>query len=233
MKKSSIILLFICLMGSGIIYGLSFHIVAMPLFSSPLLHCIMIGVIFGLINFVIALIFLKRYFTLKTDNTALSIKVEIDELTQLLNRRAFDNYIATVDNNNLFSVIFIDIDNFRDFNNKYGHKIGDEVLVKVCNIIRSCVRSRDMVFRYGGEEIVLVLEECCKDKALNIGEQIRKSVNLLNNYPYPKITVSVGVACNLTDGCTLEEITHAADKALLAAKESGKNCVIDYSFKIA
>ncbi len=125
-------------------------------------------------------------------------------------------------------MIFIDIDNFRDFNNGFGHKVGDQTLCKVGQIIKSFVRIGDKVFRYGGEEIVVTLTDCNKANALKLAEKIRGGVSSLDNDPYPKVTVSLGISSYPEDGKTVEEILEKSDRALLIAKEQGKNRSIEY-----
>jgi len=150
----------------------------------------------------------------------------MDSLTGLLNRRAFDQAIKVVDDSGLYSLIFLDIDNFRDFNNHFGHDIGDNVLKKVGETIKACVRASDRVYRYGGEEITLILMDCDKKNAMKMAEKIRSEISQLDNGAYPQITVSLGVSSYPDDGRYIHDVIVASDKALLKAKQSGKNCTI-------
>ncbi|MBB6215448.1 diguanylate cyclase [Anaerosolibacter carboniphilus] len=218
--------LFLCLILVGISYGFIFHSVVMPWFGGQLLHCIFMGVIFGIVNYLITSKFYKNYRQLKVTNLDLSEKLRMDKLTGLLNRRAFDADISEMQGNTGFSLIFIDIDNFRNFNNLFGHQVGDKILQRVSDVIRSSIRCQDRVYRYGGEEIVVLLNQCDKVNASNIAEKIRFNVSGLDNSPYPEITVSLGVSSHGEDGHYLDDVLIAGDKALLKAKSRGKNCVV-------
>ncbi|MGD9678809.1 MAG: GGDEF domain-containing protein [Vulcanibacillus sp.] len=229
--KSSLLLSMLVL---GSVYGLIYHFIIMPLIGSELLHCLLQGIIFGLINYFISIGLYNKYHVLKNTNKLLQKNLNIDELTGLLNRRAFDINIQEVCSNSIYSIIFIDVDNFRAFNNKFGHQTGDVVLQKVSNVIKGSVRASDMVYRYGGEEIVILLKDCDKNVALEIAEKIRININKLDNTPYPTITISLGIASYPEDGTEIENIIKASDNALLKAKELGKNqsCVFSKLVKI-
>lgn len=233
MKYRVEILLFICMIVTGVIYGVAFHLIVMPIFGGLELHCISTGVIFQGVNYFIVLIFYKKYSSLKQTNMLLNKNLEIDILTELFNRRAFDNHIKILNEYDQFSIIFIDIDNFRDFNNKYGHQAGDIVLRDVCAEIKSIVDSKCNVYRYGGEEIVILLHDCKKVEAEEMAQTIRIAINKLHNSSFLKITLSLGVASCPEDGYDIYEIIEASDKALLKAKAKGKNCVEVYSKEIS
>lgn len=209
----------------GLVYGLTYHVVIMPLFGNKLIHCIIQSVGFGLINYFVVTGIYKKYNVLKKSNTLLQTTLQIDKLTGLFNRRSFDNHIKKLPLDDTYSIIFIDIDNFRNFNNNFGHQIGDSVLKRVSQTIKSTVRSNDSVYRYGGEEIVIILNECDKDNAFKIAEKIRLYICELNNSPFPVITISLGIANYPEDGTEIDKIIEASDKALLAAKRLGKNQV--------
>lgn len=210
----------------GIIYGVTYHFIVMPLVGTDLIHCIIMGLGFGGINYLLAYSVIKKYYTIKENNNILRTKLKTDKLTGLLNRQSLDYDLREVNNNLNYSIIFLDIDNFRDFNNKFGHGIGDIVLKKVSQTIPNCIRPGDRVYRYGGEEIVILLQDCSKKSALKIAERIRLSISQINNSPYPPITVSLGIASNPEDGENIYQIIKASDKALLTAKKQGKNCTI-------
>jgi len=199
---------------------------AMPLFNNLVLHCIIMGSLFGLTNFILAVLFDKRLEKLKGLNQQLKYNLMTDKLTGLLNRRAFDQDIKNFDNSQLYSFIFLDIDNFRDFNNQFGHDIGDNVLKKVGETIKTCSRATDRVYRYGGEEIILILLDCDKKNAMKMAEKIRLEISRIDNQAYPQITVSLGVSSYPDDGQYINDVIIASDKALLIAKQSGKNCTI-------
>ncbi|NLI93329.1 MAG: GGDEF domain-containing protein [Peptococcaceae bacterium] len=141
----------------------------------------------------------------------------------MLNRAAFEQDIKKAAQKGVSSVLFIDIDNFRDFNNKFGHMAGDSVLQKVSKTIKECVRTNDRVYRYGGEEIVVLLIECGKENAERLAEKIRVTINGLDNTAYPKISVSIGIATYPDDSDDIFAVVEKSDSALLAAKSKGKN----------
>lgn len=220
--KSSLLIGMLSL-GAG--YGLLYHFIIMPLIGNELVHCLGQGVIFGLINYFMSIGLYKKYHTLKNSNKLLKKKLDMDKLTGLLNRGAFDNDIMGLSLDESYSIIFIDIDNFRKFNNKFGHQVGDIVLQKVSCEISNSIRVSDKAYRYGGEEIVILLKDCNRRKALEIAEKVRLNINELNNNPYPSITISLGVASYPDDGKHADEIIKASDNALLTAKRLGKNQV--------
>ena len=100
----------------GIVYGLSYHYVVMPVFGSELIHCVISGIIIAFITYFVIIRILYRFSKLKEINRKLEKNIAIDELTGLHNRRAFDNDIMKIQKDTTYSSIFIDIDNFRRFN---------------------------------------------------------------------------------------------------------------------
>ena len=219
--------LLIAMIFTGIFYEVVLlYFMARTQFNILFLHCIILGALFGLTNFVVAILFYKRFEKLKKLNHQLKFSLMTDKLTGLLNRRAFDLDIKNVDNSGVYSLIFLDIDNFRDFNNHFGHDIGDNVLKKVGETIKACARVTDRVYRYGGEEIILLLLDCDKKNAMKMAEKIRFEISRLDNQAYPQITVSLGVSSYPDDGQYIHDVIIASDRALLKAKESGKNCTI-------
>lgn len=219
--------LFVGMIIIGVLYAGLFHMISMPLFNNILIHCIILGASFGMLNFLLASWFLNKYAQLKIHNESLKSKIFTDSLTGLLNRRALDLELDRLDVT-IYSVLFIDIDDFRVFNNQYGHKTGDNVLQKVSELVKSVVRSGDRAYRYGGEEIVVLLKDCDQEDALRIAEKIRTQVNLLNDEPYPPITISVGVASYPRDGESIQDVIKKSDSALLLAKKNGKNCTVRF-----
>ncbi|HOK41237.1 MAG TPA: GGDEF domain-containing protein [bacterium] len=130
------------------------------------------------------------------------------------------------------SLLMCDIDFFKNFNDTYGHEIGDEVLKTVANILKNSIRESDYVGRYGGEEFMIILTEANKENANKIAERIRQ--NIESNYIYYKnnklkITISIGISTYPEDGNDEEEIIKAADKALYTAKKKGRNRVELYN----
>jgi len=195
---------------TGIIYAVVLlYIMPMSQSNNILLHCILLGVLFGVVNFIVAVLYYRRNEKLKHFNKHLKSNLMTDSLTGLLNRRAFDQAIKDVDDRGYYSFIFLDI-----------------VLRKVGETIQACVRASDRVYRYGGEEITLILMDCDKKNALKMAEKIRSEISQLDHQAYPQITVSLGVSSYPDDGLLINDLIVASDKALLKAKQSGKNRTI-------
>lgn len=189
------------------------------------------GITFGLLNYLVSYKIYIKYSLLKETNNALKQELQLDNLTGLFNRGSFEKDLPEISNNDCYSLVFIDIDNFRIFNNEFSHKAGDIVLKKVSQTIKANIRSKDAVYRYGGEEIIIILKDCSKKNALDIAEKIRININQQDNSPYPKIAVSLGVSNYPEDGNVYNEILEACDNALLLAKKSGKNRTLAYNYE--
>jgi two-component system, cell cycle response regulator len=130
-----------------------------------------------------------------------------------------------------FSLIILDIDDFRKFNNTYGHQIGDFVLIELAQRVRSTIRDVDMFARYGGEEFELLLSETDEAGGLNAAEKLRQVIAATpfesEMTPEPlTVTISAGVASYPSGGTDFASIFKAADLALLEAKARGKNRVV-------
>ena len=157
----------------------------------------------------------------------------IDALTGLHNRKAFDRklkdlYAEYVESGTNFSVVMLDIDFFKKFNDRYGHKIGDEVLRKVGTTLYESLKGRDFPARYGGEEFIVLLPNTILDNTCIVAEQIReqlseKRVKLVKTgKDLGNITVSLGVS-EIRSGDSIDTVVERADKALYLAKDSGRN----------
>ena len=170
------------------------------------------------------------------DEVGLSEKVKkmslTDALTGLYNRRHFENtvereFLRTRRYGGDLTISIIDIDFFKKINDTYGHLCGDYVLKEVAYIIMDNFRKTDFVFRYGGEEFVVLLTETNLEQSKIPMERLRKSVE---NYKFSydgqdiRLTISAGVACNKAE--STQEFLSCADKALYKAKESGRNKVV-------
>lgn len=128
------------------------------------------------------------------------------------------------------SLIMLDIDGFKTFNDRYGHPAGDAVLRGVAAALTQTVRSFDIVARYGGEEFGVILPETTVESAMTVAERVRKAVAA---YPFAtngakpvKVTVSIGVATAPANGTTPGDLIRAADTALYVAKDTGRNRVV-------
>ena len=157
-----------------------------------------------------------------------------DALTGLANRHAMRDLFPAeiklcVDNNTPLSMMMIDVDNFKKFNDMFGHIAGDRALSVVSRILRAQFRPRDLLVRYGGDEFAVLLPGANQETALAIGERVRIAVGCdtsdgsdsLIKIP---VNISLGVA-QLSPSSNLEELIRSADAALYRAKNSGRNLV--------
>ena len=155
-----------------------------------------------------------------------------DALTGLRNRRKFDAAIESewrraMRHKSPISLLMIDADHFKTFNDTFGHQAGDQVLVGIAICISDSIRrAGDCAARYGGEEFSVLLPGIAASEALNVAETIRRKVMGWSDKERPS-TVSVGIATITPSvGMDWHQLVHAADKALYAAKASGRNCCV-------
>lgn len=173
-------------------------------------------------------------------NSRMYLKVEMmattDGLTGLFNHRCFQERITEEFERierypeNL-SILLMDIDHFKKFNDTYGHPIGDKVLKTTAKIFGDSLRKVDFAARYGGEEFVAILVNTDKKGALKMGERIRKNIekNVLKIAEQElNITVSIGIATYPKDSKDKKGLLNLADKALYRAKEAGRNRCVHY-----
>lgn len=169
---------------------------------------------------------------LKTAISRLEELVDTDGLTGVKNYRAFrerltHEYDRAMRYGGGLSLVMIDVDHFKRFNDTYGHPEGDEVLKRVASMLQNSLRSTDMVARYGGEEFVILLPNTDRIGAVTMAERFRKE---LQNAEWERspITASFGVSTLTPATPDKEIIVDEADKALYFAKQSGRNCVKHY-----
>jgi diguanylate cyclase (GGDEF)-like protein/PAS domain S-box-containing protein len=149
-----------------------------------------------------------------------------DELTGLYNRRFMNETLSSYlprskRENRCVTVLMIDVDHFKQFNDNYGHNLGDGALVQVAHCIEQCMRETDLVCRFGGEEFLAVMYDATEEDGVTKANNIHAAVQTINNLPLP-ITVSIGVA-EKSAGDTVEALIRNADIALYDAKENGRN----------
>lgn len=155
-----------------------------------------------------------------------------DKLTGLYNRQYFDKNAGAElrrmeEADRPLAVLFIDLDHFKRINDEHGHRKGDDVLRSVAWLIQKACRKTDLVARYGGEEIVVVLPNTARADALKVAEEIRAIIEEQTSTMLAiPVTVSIGAAVFPQDGRTLEAILERADQALYAAKRAGRNRVM-------
>ncbi|WP_298273104.1 diguanylate cyclase [Geobacter sp.] len=132
------------------------------------------------------------------------------------------------------SLVMIDIDHFKQYNDRHGHLKGDEVLREAASVFRGSVRTSDIAARYGGEEFMVIMPETDRGLALIAGEKLRRAVA---EYPFPlqesqpggRLTVSIGIATFPEDAADSRGLVDAADRALYRAKEGGRNRVVGFA----
>lgn len=156
-----------------------------------------------------------------------------DSLTQVYSRRYFlerfsEELRRSKKNKLSLSFLMIDIDNFKRFNDRYGHLTGDAILRQVSKIISEAVRQIDFIGRYGGEEFSIVLSETDREQANYAAQRIRQAIagSAIKVYDEElKVTVSIGVSVFPDNALNMQDLIEMADQALYLAKETGKNRV--------
>jgi len=206
----------------------------------------------GFINIVVIIslltsIFYKFYKETEVLNNKLKTVAETDGLTGVYNRHFFNEYFAIEVKKNIseisypgvlkeqrnFGLVIIDVDNFKSINDTYGHGVGDTVLVQVVNVIKRTIFSRDVVFRYGGEEFVVMFTKADRDGAIKTSERMRSEIEresfIFNNeIRNGKLTISAGFACfnEVMQETNPNSLLTLADHRLLRAKAEGKNRLV-------
>ncbi len=160
-----------------------------------------------------------------------------DRLMGICNRAVFDDYFSThhaeaLGRQGQYALCMIDVDNFKKYNDHYGHAAGDDVLPNAGRVLAGTLREHDFIARYGGEEIVVLLDEIDAENARRVADRLRSLVQELDirhrgNEPHRRVTVSIGVA---VFGDDLSEspggVLRRADEALYQAKANGRNTVV-------
>ena len=180
----------------------------------------------------------KKELEIQTMMSELKLLASTDFMTKLYNRRHFAKAsesildLAKRQNQNL-CVAMLDIDKFKNINDIYGHKVGDEVIIEVARKLTEHQRKSDIACRYGGEEFVVLLFNTALDTAKIVSQRIRVAIEettLLEINSKLRFTVSIGVSqINMENKNSLDDALKRADEALYKAKQSGRNkvCIID------
>jgi diguanylate cyclase (GGDEF)-like protein/excisionase family DNA binding protein len=163
---------------------------------------------------------------------AVELRAQTDDLTALLNHGTFQDWLGrSVLAREPFSLIMLDLDDFKEVNDALGHQAGDLLLAEISRAIEAAGRESDRVFRYGGDEFALILAGTDAASALGVGERVRAAVHALGE-PGTRwadagmlVSVSIGVATFPRDGATAEEILLAADRACFVAKRTGHGLI--------
>lgn len=207
------------------VFGMS---LPLPYMQSRVMIVAMSVVIFPMITILLVLQTSQRL------QEEISDQARRDMLTGAFNRRAFEEFAhrewaRTLRHGDPFSVLMVDIDHFKEYNDQHGHQIGDETLALVSRIAQSALRTNDIWCRIGGEEFVALLPNTSMSRAVTVAERVRASVEK-TAIPTPSgslgVTVSIGVAEHLSTHAHWAELLAASDSALYKAKAAGRNRVI-------
>ncbi len=179
------------------------------------------------------------HISMALSNTKLREKLQFqsvrDSLTGLFNRRYMEEtlereFIQAARNRRPVSIIILDVDFFKQFNDTYGHKVGDLFLIELANLLTNSTRKGDIVCRYGGEEFLIILPGAPASMAIERAEMIRAKVDrelkIEHNDEWLPITISLGTAAFPDNGNSPEKVMKAADDALYKAKEHGRNSAV-------
>jgi len=155
-------------------------------------------------------------------------RAHIDELTGLYNHRYFHERLEEEISRcsrfgDIFSLLFLDMDLFKMYNDVYGHLAGDDILREIGQYIKGTIRGIDMAFRYGGDEFTIILPQASLDDAYTVAERVRKRIESKMDSKGVALTCSLGIASWPTEGVMREELLQAADAALYHSKQAGRN----------
>ncbi len=160
----------------------------------------------------------------------LETQVAIDPLTKIFNRRSLDKHLGAIFHSaeerqlDMFAMM-IDIDDFKNVNDSYGHQVGDKVLIFIANLLKKTVRDSDKVFRFGGEEFIIILNRITHEQCMNVAQRmlhLAEHNKLISKTDQIHITLSIGLTAHKL-GDTVETFIKRADDALYMAKTNGKN----------
>lgn len=176
----------------------------------------------------------RNFQRLASEREFYKILSSIDGLTELYNYRYFQQCLQTeLEREKRYkrplSLIMLDIDDFKDYNDHYGHPVGDLVLKNMATILKSATRGCDVICRYGGEEFTIILPETNKKEAAIVCERVREAVennDMLDDKgnSIENISVTIGLASFPLDADNKNQLIEKADKALYQGKRAGKNC---------
>ncbi len=174
----------------------------------------------------------KQTLDLKKANSELNELANKDSLTDIYNKGYFNNIIYEKIHNksdDVFTLVMLDLDDFKKFNDIYGHLNGDKLLIKVASVLKSTIRERDISARFGGDEFVLILNNTNLNETIKIVKRIKTKINNikfedLKNLNH-KISCSFGIVASYSSISVPEKIVELADNALYKAKSEGKNLI--------
>lgn len=166
--------------------------------------------------------------------------MEIDYMTGLYNKKHYEQILRQTvkkaeENEECFTVIMMDIDHFKEFNDLYGHQFGDYVLIKIAQVIRDSIRTIDISARYAGDEFIILLPSSTKDTAVSVCQRIKQGISLIEfEDDKPDSTLGLTVSMGISEwkrGLPAEKMSHYADVAMYESKAMGRNTVTVYSNK--
>ncbi len=197
---------------------------------------------FILVSFVMITGFFLYYWVIpwfkktKLKHAELHSAASNDHLTKLLNRKALDDisgelFLHHQTSGEVFAALMIDIDHFKQVNDVYGHLIGDRILAEIAQVIKENVRDHDYCFRYGGEELLVILPQTDSDKARHVADKIRsmiKSKSFTANNKEITISVSIGVSSLEKNDVNVNDLIERVDIAMYRAKKGGRDCIVRF-----
>lgn len=196
---------------------------------------IILSTILSLISIVMGIVILESFrkiYKTKADANHYRKKSYIDDMTDLFNRRtlkerSMEYWNRALNENIAITVVMLDIDYFKAYNDKYGHMVGDELISKVASAIKLCTReNEDLIFRYGGDEFMILFFDTEMSKVRLIIKRIREHVkSILIKSVDERVTLSFGIASTVPKkDSNLEQLIKNADEALYQSKQKGRNC---------
>jgi len=197
-------------------------------------------IIFTAICSLLVVILLNLFYFAKTQKYIKKIEQLnlIDPMTELYNRRFLEEVVSKImsqseRNEDIYSVLMLDVDWFKKVNDTYGHDVGDTVIVEIAKVIKKNIRDADLAIRYGGEEFVIILHNPSKEGTLFVANKIhsafgKKIFNVGNGNTIQK-TLSIGIAHYPSNGDSIWKCIKYADTALYVAKTTGRNKIVEYT----
>jgi diguanylate cyclase (GGDEF)-like protein len=196
-----------------------FPVLAQMIFSHPI--------------YIIALLWIsfiqKSLIKARVQVDSLKIIANFDYLTGIANRRAINeilqqSFTKAKDSNTKVAVMLLDIDHFKQINDKYGHQTGDKVLIEISNILENHISKKCSLGRWGGEEFMIVMNEATNENSISLAERLCRCISEQSYLPVEKVTASLGIAISQPSD-TIESLIKHADIALYQAKRKGRDRV--------
>jgi len=204
-------------------------LMGIPHFHNPRAIDTLIQFYISTVLYTLILFYFQRLVSVYIESDMLWKKAYYDSLTNIGNRRSLDIWIESEikqcnESKSVFSIIYFDIDHFKQINDQYGHDIGDHVLKEFSSVVKNYTRSSDYFGRWGGEEFLIILRNQSITESIRFAEGLRK---IIENHCFPyvdHITASFGISCYQPNDVP-ENLLKRADQALYIAKKSGRNKV--------